>query len=322
MKYALALLLTLLSLTTAHADKIAIAVLDLDAKGEGVSKDVANTLTETVRYHFSKEQTLDLVAREKMFELAKEKAIQLSGCTDVTCAVQVGRALNVKKMIIGSITRLGNKYTIFLQLVDVEKENVECSEKIDAQNKIEELDKYVPGVVGQVIGCVISQSVHGSANLKKEALARFNRTYALALQRKYEDVERELRIAITLHPDYEDAHYCLGLLLEQERRDIESEQEFRTVIGLDSVNADAHRHLGASLSNQQRYLEAESEFRITVRLAPDNVSGYVFLWYAVDSQGRHLEARQYLEKALKVERDPEKIDAVKKYLEGTTGEGK
>jgi len=322
MKYALVLILTLLSLTAAHSDKIAIAVLDLDAKGEGISQGVANTLTETVRYHFSKEQTLDIVAREKMFELTKEKAIQLSGCTDVSCAVQIGRALNVKKMIIGSITRLGNKYSIFLRLINVEKENVECSEKIDAQNKIEELDKYIPGVVGQIIGCVISQSVHGSAKLKKEALARFNRTYTLAQQRKNEDVERELRIAITLQPDYEDAHYGLGLILEEERRHLESEQEFRTVIGLDSVNAGAHCNLGVSLLNQKRYMEAERELRITIRLTPENIAAYSFLAAAISSQGRNSEARQYMEKALKVARDPEQIDAIKKYLEETAGKEK
>jgi len=50
----------------AGAEKITIAVLDLDAKGEDLSKGIADALTETIRYEFSKQESLDLVVREKM----------------------------------------------------------------------------------------------------------------------------------------------------------------------------------------------------------------------------------------------------------------
>jgi len=120
--------LILLSLSTSSfADHIPVAILDLDAKG--VESSVAGVVTESVRYEFSKQKDFDLVAREKMDQLAREKAIQLSGCTDISCAVQVGKALNVKKIVVGSVGKLGQKYLVFLRVVDVEKENVECSDK-------------------------------------------------------------------------------------------------------------------------------------------------------------------------------------------------
>jgi len=122
--------LILLSLSTSSfADRIPIAILNLDAKGVGLKKGVADVVTESVRYEFSKQKDFDLVAREKMDQLAREKAIQLSGCTDISCAVQVGKALNVKKIVVGSVGKLGQKYLVFLRVVDVEKENVECSDK-------------------------------------------------------------------------------------------------------------------------------------------------------------------------------------------------
>ena len=118
--------LILLSLSTSSfADRIPIAILDLDAKGVGLKKGVADVVTESVRYEFSKQKDFDLVAREKMDQLAHEKAIQLSGCTDISCAVQIGKALNVKKMVVGSVGKLGQKYLVFLRVVDVEKENVD-----------------------------------------------------------------------------------------------------------------------------------------------------------------------------------------------------
>jgi len=65
MKYVLIVLFVFLSVLPAHAEKIAIAVLDLDAKGEGLSQGVADALTETVRYEFSQEESFTLVARER-----------------------------------------------------------------------------------------------------------------------------------------------------------------------------------------------------------------------------------------------------------------
>jgi len=143
---------------SAQTDKLPIAVLDLDAKG--VEPSVAGVITENVRYEFGKRKDLfDLVAREKMVQLAKEKAFQLTGCTDVSCAVQIGKALNVRKMVIGSVTKLGNKYALFLKTVDVEAERVECSEKEDAGTDVEKTDKAVSDVVKHLSGCMIVEGL-------------------------------------------------------------------------------------------------------------------------------------------------------------------
>jgi len=133
MKRSLFALILLLSLTHVYADKIAIAILDLDTKGEGLEQGVGQVLTEKIRDEFSTNKNFELVAREKLLELAREKAIQLSGITEDSTAVQVGKALNVKKIITGSVTRLGRTLTLYLKVVDVEREAVECSEKEEAE---------------------------------------------------------------------------------------------------------------------------------------------------------------------------------------------
>jgi hypothetical protein len=46
MKYALIVFFVFLAVLPARAEKITIAVLDLDAKGEGLSQGVADALTE------------------------------------------------------------------------------------------------------------------------------------------------------------------------------------------------------------------------------------------------------------------------------------
>jgi formylglycine-generating enzyme required for sulfatase activity len=152
--------LILLSLSTSSfADRIPIAILDLDAKGVGLKKGVADVVTESVRYEFSKQKDFDLVAREKMDQLAHEKAIQLSGCTDISCAVQIGKALNVKKMVVGSVGKLGQKYLVFLRVVDVEKENVECSDKGEGEVRVEEIPSLVPSPVRRISACLTGKPI-------------------------------------------------------------------------------------------------------------------------------------------------------------------
>jgi len=151
-------ILLLLSLSTSSfAERIPIAVLDLDAKGEGLNKGVADVITETVRYEFGEFKDFDVVAREKMEQLTKEKAVQLSGCTDISCAVQIGKALNVKKMVVGSVGRLGQKYFVFFRVVDVEKENVVCNAKGEGEVRVEEIPSLVPAAVRRISACLTGQ---------------------------------------------------------------------------------------------------------------------------------------------------------------------
>ena len=152
MKFILSALIFLSLSTSSFADRIPIAILDLDAKG--VETSVAGVVTESVRYEFGKQKDFDLVAREKMDQLAREKAIQLSGCTDISCAVQIGKTLNVKKMVVGSVGKLGQKYLVFLRVVDVEKENVECSDKGEGEVRVEEIPSLVPSPVRRISACL------------------------------------------------------------------------------------------------------------------------------------------------------------------------
>ena len=159
MKHILFVLILLSLSISSFADRIPIAILDLDAKGVGLKKGVADVVTESVRYEFSKQKDFDLVAREKMEQLAKEKAFQLSGCTDISCAVQIGKALNVKKMVVGSVGKLGLKYLVFLRVVDVEKENVECSDKGEGEVRVEEIPSLVPSPVRRISACLTGKPV-------------------------------------------------------------------------------------------------------------------------------------------------------------------
>jgi len=349
MKYALVLILTLLSLTAAHSDKIAIAVLDLDVKGEDLNQGVGQALTEKVRYEFSTNKYFELVAREKMLELAREKAIQLSGITEDSTAVQVGKALNVKKIIVGSVTQLGRTLTLYLKVVDVEREAVECSEKEEAGENINKAGLYVPDLVRKVCACLLLERQREFVKANPEdAEGHYDLARFAAGKGKYGEAEREYREAIRLKPDHQKAHFNLGVVLLVQGRNSEAEADLREAIRLDPNDARAHAQLCAALDMLGRYDEAEREARVTIRLdsdipeghsvlgvelmrkkkyseaereyreflrqKPDEVSVVIALANVIDEQGRRREARVWWEQALKLEKRPEWIQVIKDRL--------
>jgi TolB-like protein len=45
----------------------------------------------------------------------------MTGCTETSCAVQVGQLLSARKILVGTVMKMGNKIVISGRIVDVEK---------------------------------------------------------------------------------------------------------------------------------------------------------------------------------------------------------
>jgi len=95
-----------------------VAVLDLI--GNGVSNIEAELLTNRFSTTLAQTNKLQLVERKEMDNILEEQDFQNSGCTDASCAVEIGKMLNVKYMIGGSIGKLGSTYTIDIKMFSVE----------------------------------------------------------------------------------------------------------------------------------------------------------------------------------------------------------
>ena len=106
-----------------------IAVLDLDANG--ISSAEAKSLSNNMRAQimrvinsreFRKKTPIryTVVERSQMDKIFDEFNIQNTECTDVSCAVEFGKILNVERIIIGSVGLVGATYTIYVSIVDVE----------------------------------------------------------------------------------------------------------------------------------------------------------------------------------------------------------
>jgi len=110
---------------------VVIAVMDLDA--HEVELGTARAISDMLRNRIAAAGGVELVERRRLDQILREQDFQQSGRTDPTLAAQVGRILNAQKMILGSISKLGNSYTINTQMVDVETARVDGIRELTCQ---------------------------------------------------------------------------------------------------------------------------------------------------------------------------------------------
>jgi len=118
MKRLFLILLILLPVLTFSAEKPpAIAVMDLEANGISAS-DVAG-LSNRLRSLLFNTQKFTVIERSRMNEILTEQGFQQSGCTNTACAVEIGQLIGVEKIIMGSIDKVADIYSVNLRVVNV-----------------------------------------------------------------------------------------------------------------------------------------------------------------------------------------------------------
>ncbi|MBN1783088.1 outer membrane beta-barrel protein [bacterium] len=112
------LFISLLLLSQLHAqEKPNIAILELE--GSGISKQDLQGLTNRLQTEFFKTEQFTVLERSKINEILEEQQFQMTGCTDLACAIEIGRLLNVELIVIGNVDRVGSIYSVNVRLVDV-----------------------------------------------------------------------------------------------------------------------------------------------------------------------------------------------------------
>ncbi len=101
-----------------HAERVRIAVMDLRA--EGVSAKTSRVVTNMLRTNLINLKKFTIVERSQMDLILKEQGFQQTGCTDQDCAVQIGKVLSVRKILIGELSSIGSSLMMTIRIVDVE----------------------------------------------------------------------------------------------------------------------------------------------------------------------------------------------------------
>jgi TolB-like protein len=130
---AVFLLIGLLSAVGYGADKVTIAIMDFESRD--VPRTEALKISELIRNEMVNSGQYTVLERTQVDKILHEQGFQMTGCTDVTCAVQVGKLLSARKILVGTVMKFGDNIAVTGRVVDVEKGIAEFAEKERAISK-------------------------------------------------------------------------------------------------------------------------------------------------------------------------------------------
>ena len=126
-----------IKLNAQQLQKSTVAVLDFE--NQGISAVEASILANRFRSELVNTGAFMVIERGQMQSILEEVGFQQTGCTSSECLIEVGRILNVQKMIGGTIGKLGDVYTIDLRMINVGTTQILETVSEDQEGEMSEL---------------------------------------------------------------------------------------------------------------------------------------------------------------------------------------
>jgi hypothetical protein len=134
-----------------------IAVMDF--KADGVSERITRVISNMVRNRFINSGKFTVLERGQMDTILKSQGFDQLGCTDSSCAVEMGKLLSARKIMIGEVSSLGGtRILINIRIVDVEKGISEFSEEDKATSE-EYVDQAAERITVKLISRISGEKV-------------------------------------------------------------------------------------------------------------------------------------------------------------------
>ena len=132
--------------------KIPIAVMEL--RPRGLSVDEVGVLSDRLRVELMLTGRFDVMTREQMNRIFEEQRLQLTDFFgDEKYLVEIGQMIGVRKMVAGSVGKVGRLYSVSVWMVDVETGRMSQPVKGDHLGEVEGLQtEVIPRLARQLAG--------------------------------------------------------------------------------------------------------------------------------------------------------------------------
>ncbi len=127
-----------------------LAVLEL--KAQGASPELAQTLSQVVAEQAGKTPGFDAISQSEistMLNVQKQK--QMLGCADESCLAEIGGALGAKLVLNGTLGKLGDSYSLSLQLLDTHKGKIQARESRTVHGSLDALVAAAKDLTNRVL---------------------------------------------------------------------------------------------------------------------------------------------------------------------------
>jgi tetratricopeptide (TPR) repeat protein len=229
---------------------------------------------------------------------------------------QVGRELGVRYVLEGSVRKAGQRVRITGQLIDATIGNHVWAERYDRE--LADIFAVQDEITERVVGAIepeLYAAEHFRSQRKPpesldawECVIRALSCIAQSSLAGYNDAEALCRRAITVSPNYGQAHSLLSWVLLR-RTDwsgdvtsffVEAEGESRTALAIDERDPWAHLSHGLVLYRQRRHAEAERAFRRALELNPNFALAHAVLGLPLAYRGAYQDAIESAERAMRL----------------------
>jgi hypothetical protein len=169
---SIVLLITFFFLPYSSFAKEKLAVMDLKAK-YGVADGLAEALSVEVRNAIHSQGEYEVLSKEDLETIAERTRMRQSlGCDDTQCLIDFGQAIGTKYMIAGSISKLGDTYSVDLRLIDTEGDDTGVKNRASRKCTCSEDQLFGTAVDAAtlVMGKEVSEKGRASQTVKETVL--------------------------------------------------------------------------------------------------------------------------------------------------------
>ncbi len=218
MKKVLIAAIVLLTLNTILFADITVSVGDFSVEtdrqgyryiGKGVSRLVAGELGKT--------NGISLVERDQILKIIDEQKMSLTGLTDESQQIEIGKMLSARYIVLGEIIDMMNSFLLSVRMIDVETGKIVWQEeKAESLENYDYIGAYFAGSIAKSLDLKVADSTSSKISTPKQK----NEQAVIALSdglAAYDEGDREtakekLSAAKTLDPESEVIAYYLAKL--------------------------------------------------------------------------------------------------------------
>ncbi|MBN1291821.1 MAG: hypothetical protein JXB48_08270 [Candidatus Latescibacteria bacterium] len=151
-----------------------LAVLDLEpnqvslGEAKGLSDKLRSEMSQLISRGANLKAKYDLLERTQIDKILDQFEIQNIGCVSDSCAVEFGKMLQTDRILVGSVSLIGETYSVIARIVDVASSKTVASADRQLRGSI---DDVMVGLLGEVASELLLVPVKKKSNKKWYILA-------------------------------------------------------------------------------------------------------------------------------------------------------
>ncbi len=98
-----------------------VAILEFEPKG--AKKETTDIVRDILEVHLQRSGAFKVLERDQMHLILKEQEMQMSGCVESSCAVEIGRILSSDYVITGVLSKI-NSFILSIKIIDVKNNTI------------------------------------------------------------------------------------------------------------------------------------------------------------------------------------------------------